>query len=70
MDWIVDVVIVLILLGTTASGLRSGFAATLGHCWAWPPGSAPPSGRSRASPTPSILTGALWPRSVRSWRCS
>lgn len=30
MDWIVDAVIVLILLGTTASGLRSGFAATLG----------------------------------------
>ncbi|APX33945.1 hypothetical protein BH708_15905 [Brachybacterium sp. P6-10-X1] len=30
MGWIVDVVIVLILVGTTASGLRSGFAATLG----------------------------------------
>lgn len=30
MVWIVDAVIVLILLGTTASGLRSGFAATLG----------------------------------------
>ncbi|MBP2410163.1 CvpA family protein [Brachybacterium fresconis] len=30
MDWIVDIVIVLVLLGTTASGLRSGFAATLG----------------------------------------
>lgn len=30
MAWIVDAVIVLILLGTTASGLRSGFAATLG----------------------------------------
>lgn len=30
MGWIVDVVIVLVLLGTTTSGLRSGFAATLG----------------------------------------
>ena len=30
MVWIVDAVIVLILLGTAASGLRSGFAATLG----------------------------------------
>lgn len=30
MAWIVDAVVVLILLGTTASGLRSGFAATLG----------------------------------------
>lgn len=30
MMWIVDAVIVLILLGTLASGLRSGFAATLG----------------------------------------
>lgn len=30
MMWIVDAVIVLILLGTLTSGLRSGFAATLG----------------------------------------
>lgn len=30
MAWIVDAVVVLILLGTTASGLRSGFATTLG----------------------------------------
>ena len=30
MAWIVDAVVVLVLLGTTASGLRSGFAATLG----------------------------------------
>ena len=30
MAWIVDALVVLILLGTTASGLRSGFVATLG----------------------------------------